>query len=224
MAQCANNPSIQPDSRSPNVFPHEWPALITGFLCKTPPVGIHAHPRFAQCCDGPVYNVTSPTVEGEVGFPVACAVFCQVDPARFARLEYADCMFGDEGDSKAVWEVECAENGVATTGGGAGTTGTATTASGGGVEVTSATGSSGVGSTATVSGATTSAKGTSATAGTTGASSSTTRTGSAGVTATTTGAAPPTSSSAGRGRRGLGRISTAKIVTAGLLVLGLTLW
>ncbi|KAK3360384.1 hypothetical protein B0T25DRAFT_601890 [Lasiosphaeria hispida] len=130
MAQCANNPTFSATSRNPNHFPREWPALIAGFLCKTPPVGIHAHPRFAGCCDGVLHNVTAPTVEGELEFPVSCAVFCQVDEARYQAGEYDECLGGGDGP----WEVECAVNGEGTatgTGTGAGTTATVTVTGGG---------------------------------------------------------------------------------------------
>src|SRR4051812_4580936 len=79
MATCTGSPTFQASSNNPNRFT-EWPAKIPGFICKTPPFGRGNAPRFAQCCSGTVFNITSPTNELDQAYPVSCALFCQVDP------------------------------------------------------------------------------------------------------------------------------------------------
>ncbi|KAL4808158.1 hypothetical protein BDV18DRAFT_96651 [Aspergillus unguis] len=59
----------------------EWPDNLPGVICKTPPVGPGSASRFAQCCSGPVYNITAPTTPDDPAYPVSCATLCQVDPA-----------------------------------------------------------------------------------------------------------------------------------------------
>ncbi|OJJ02326.1 hypothetical protein ASPVEDRAFT_41819 [Aspergillus versicolor CBS 583.65] len=65
----------------------EWPENLPGYICKTPPVGPESAPRLAQCCSGPVYNITSPTSPDDPAYPVTCATLCQVDPAFDAKNE-----------------------------------------------------------------------------------------------------------------------------------------
>ncbi len=65
----------------------EWPDNLPGFICKTPPVGPENASRLAQCCSGPVYNITSPTSPDDPAYPVTCATLCQVDPAFAAKNE-----------------------------------------------------------------------------------------------------------------------------------------
>ncbi|KAK1633325.1 hypothetical protein BDP81DRAFT_434680 [Colletotrichum phormii] len=64
---------------SSNAF-SEWPESIAGIICKTPPVGRNSAPRFAECCSGTVYNITSPTSPSDMAYPVSCATFCQISP------------------------------------------------------------------------------------------------------------------------------------------------
>lgn len=59
----------------------EFTENLPGVVCKTPPVGHNTAPRFAECCSGPVYNITSPTDPDSPAYPVTCATLCQVDPA-----------------------------------------------------------------------------------------------------------------------------------------------
>lgn len=65
----------------------EVPENLSGVICKTPPIGHHHAPRFAQCCSGPVYNITSPTDPDSPVYPVTCATLCQIDPAYNAPNE-----------------------------------------------------------------------------------------------------------------------------------------
>lgn len=93
----------------------EWPANMSGFICKTPPTGPASAPRFAQCCSGTVYNITSPTSPGDPGYPVSAATLCQVDPALaqndpkypFEWSEHFMCLTNG-GKEPSYWSVTCA--------------------------------------------------------------------------------------------------------------------
>ncbi|KAL4886833.1 hypothetical protein BJY04DRAFT_212807 [Aspergillus karnatakaensis] len=63
------------------ITPAEWPANLPGLICKTPPMGPNSSSRFAQCCSGPVYNITEPTTPDHPAYPISCAAVCQIDPA-----------------------------------------------------------------------------------------------------------------------------------------------
>lgn len=92
----------------------EWPRHIPGYICKTPPVGRGSAPRFAQCCSGPLYNITHITGPSDPAFPVSCAAFCQVDPKMdetnsrypFGWSEHFMCLT-DGGEEPSNWEVVC---------------------------------------------------------------------------------------------------------------------
>ncbi|KAG9258627.1 uncharacterized protein F5Z01DRAFT_206376 [Emericellopsis atlantica] len=58
----------------------EWPDNLPGLVCKTPPMGYYHAARFAECCSGTVYNITTPTSPDDPAYPVTCALLCQVDP------------------------------------------------------------------------------------------------------------------------------------------------
>ena len=53
---------------------------VSGLVCMTSPFG--GYPRFAQCCDSPVHNVTQPTTPGDLGYPASCTAWCYVKPER----------------------------------------------------------------------------------------------------------------------------------------------
>jgi hypothetical protein len=82
MPTCSGSPTF--DLYRPNAF-WEWPEKIPGLICKTPPIGYWNSPRLAQCCSGPVYNITTPTSPDDPAYPVSCALFCQIDPVREQR-------------------------------------------------------------------------------------------------------------------------------------------
>ncbi|TPX18274.1 uncharacterized protein E0L32_002783 [Thyridium curvatum] len=92
----------------------EWPRHIPGYICKTPPVGRGSAPRFAQCCSGPLYNITHITGPSDPAFPVSCAAFCQVDPKMdetnsrypFGWSEHFMCLTNG-GEEPSEWEVVC---------------------------------------------------------------------------------------------------------------------
>ncbi|EMR65039.1 hypothetical protein UCREL1_7992 [Eutypa lata UCREL1] len=108
---CTGNPTF--DLSSTSAF-SEWPTKIPGLICKTPPTGSLSAARFAQCCSGEVYNVTSPTTPDDAAYPVSCATFCQIAPdfdARNDRYPYGwsdhfMCLT-DGGEEASDWEVVC---------------------------------------------------------------------------------------------------------------------
>jgi len=65
---------------NPN-YGYQWPngSDISGYVCTTPPIGIYSAPRFAQCCTGPVHNITAPTEPGDESYPASCVAWCYVD-------------------------------------------------------------------------------------------------------------------------------------------------
>ncbi|KXH67377.1 hypothetical protein CSAL01_04582 [Colletotrichum salicis] len=65
--RCAGDVTF--NTLSSNAF-SEWPESIAGIICKTPPVGRNGAPRFAECCSGTVYNITSPTSPSDMAYPV----------------------------------------------------------------------------------------------------------------------------------------------------------
>lgn len=108
---CTGNPTF--DLSSTSAF-SEWPTKIPGLICKTPPTGSLSAARFAQCCSGEVYNVTSPTTPDDAAYPMSCAAFCQIAPdfdARNDRYPYGwsdhfMCLT-DGGEEASDWEVVC---------------------------------------------------------------------------------------------------------------------
>ncbi|KAH8690761.1 hypothetical protein BGW36DRAFT_389280 [Talaromyces proteolyticus] len=92
----------------------EWPEKLPGVICKTPPIGTNSAPRFAQCCSGPVYNITSPTVPDDLAYPVTCATLCQISPALnadndknpYGWSDHFMCLT-DGGIDASNWEVVC---------------------------------------------------------------------------------------------------------------------
>jgi len=118
MANCVGNPTFDVGSNNPNRFINEWPAYVPGFVCKTPPIGRNSAPRFAQCCSGRVYNVTSATNDSDPEWPMTCALFCQVDPKQGETSSEANApgltgqlaCLSDNGREPVEWEVECATN------------------------------------------------------------------------------------------------------------------
>ncbi|CRG82776.1 hypothetical protein PISL3812_00122 [Talaromyces islandicus] len=109
--QCVGNPTF---NEVTNGAISEWPENLPGYICKTPPFGISSAPRFAQCCSGTVYNVTSPTSTNDPAYPVSCATLCQVDPALaefnnkypYHWSEYFMCLT-DGGADASDWDVVC---------------------------------------------------------------------------------------------------------------------
>ncbi|OOQ87414.1 hypothetical protein PEBR_17384 [Penicillium brasilianum] len=92
----------------------EWPENLPGLVCKTPPFGINSAPRFAQCCSGPVYNITSPTSPDSLAYPVTCATLCQIDPALGTFNDKYPYHWSDHfmcltngGTEPSEWEVVC---------------------------------------------------------------------------------------------------------------------
>lgn len=116
MAACVGSPTFEVSSKNPNRFV-EWPANIGGYICKTPPFGQGNAPRFAQCCSGTVFNITSPTDKIDPAYPMSCALFCQVDPKLTELTDdgsspHMDCLT-DGGKESSNWELVCATNPVA---------------------------------------------------------------------------------------------------------------
>ncbi|KAJ5215210.1 uncharacterized protein N7498_001617 [Penicillium cinerascens] len=109
--QCTNNPSF--NEVSAGAF-SEWPENLPGLVCKTPPSGIYSAPRFAQCCSGPVYNITSPTSPGNPAYPVTCAMLCQIDPVLDKANDKYPYYWSDHfmcltngGTEPSNWDVVC---------------------------------------------------------------------------------------------------------------------
>ncbi|KAH9906772.1 hypothetical protein F4778DRAFT_595515 [Xylariomycetidae sp. FL2044] len=117
---CTGSPTFN-EAVSSHAF-SEWPDHLPGYICKTPPMGYYSAPRFAQCCSGPVYNITSSTTADDPAYPVTCATLCQVDPAfdgtndanPYGWSDYFMCLT-DGGDEASNWEVVCATNSPAGT-------------------------------------------------------------------------------------------------------------
>lgn len=114
MPTCAGNPTF--DLSSSSAAFSEWPSRIPGLVCKTPPMGSFSAPRFAQCCSGPVYNVTSPTGPDDDAYPVSCATFCQVAPELnvanhdsnpYGFSDHYMCLTDGGTLSDDGWEVVC---------------------------------------------------------------------------------------------------------------------
>ncbi|KAF3386139.1 hypothetical protein F1880_000231 [Penicillium rolfsii] len=109
---CTGNPTF--NEVSSGAF-SEWPENLPGLVCKTPPFGIYSAPRFAQCCSGPVYNITSPTSPDSPAYPVTCATLCQIDPALNAFNDRYPYHWSDHfmclsngGTEPSEWDVTCA--------------------------------------------------------------------------------------------------------------------
>ncbi|KAI0141627.1 hypothetical protein GGR57DRAFT_403136 [Xylariaceae sp. FL1272] len=112
--QCTGNPTFD---LSGGKAITEWPEKVSGFICKTPPIGsLHAS-RFAQCCSGKVYNITTPQGPESDAYGVSCAMFCLVDPKSDEPNEKYPYRFSEHfmcltnGDEEASgFEVVCGDN------------------------------------------------------------------------------------------------------------------
>ncbi|QKX63800.1 uncharacterized protein TRUGW13939_10971 [Talaromyces rugulosus] len=109
--QCVGNPTF---NEVTNGAISEWPDNLPGLICKTPPFGTNSASRFAQCCSGPVYNITSPTSADDPAYPVSCATLCQMDPALnkfnnkypYHWSDHFMCLT-DGGTEASDWDVVC---------------------------------------------------------------------------------------------------------------------
>ena len=112
--QCQGDPSF--DLRSSNSFT-EWPSHLSGYVCKTPPIGIYNAPNFSKCCSGTAYDITRPTNPDDPAYPMTCAIVCQVDPAFDANnpqnpygfSDYFMCLMEGYSSSEEAGDVVCAD-------------------------------------------------------------------------------------------------------------------
>ncbi|RBQ87020.1 hypothetical protein VDGD_05049 [Verticillium dahliae] len=75
---CTGSPSY--NLVNPSNTWNEWPENISGFVCKSPPIGYYSSTNFAKCCSGEVYNITEPVAQDHPFYPMSCAIVCLVDP------------------------------------------------------------------------------------------------------------------------------------------------
>lgn len=76
--RCAGSPSL--DLYQDPTIGYQYPnsSSVSGCVCLSPPFGYYATPSFAQCCTGPVHNVTSPSMPGKLSYPAKCVAWCYV--------------------------------------------------------------------------------------------------------------------------------------------------